>query len=75
MITNRNEAKTKVRDISCDLKCKSNSTTCNSDQKWNDDIPRKYKIDYSWNPSTRICENVKYLKTIGNDLKILHQHI
>ena len=29
MITKINEAKTLVKHISCDCKCKSNSTTCN----------------------------------------------
>ena len=24
-----------TKDISCDCKCKLNSTTCNSNQKWN----------------------------------------
>ena len=33
MITNRNEAKTLVKHISCNWKCKFNSTTCNSSQK------------------------------------------
>ena len=30
MITNKNEAKTINKHISCDCKCKFNSTTCNS---------------------------------------------
>ena len=34
MITNRNEAKTMVKHISCDCKCNFNNTTCNSNQKW-----------------------------------------
>ena len=33
MITNK--AKTMVKHIPCDCKCKVNSTTCNSNQKWN----------------------------------------
>ena len=33
MITNKNEAKTMTKQISCDCKCKFNSTTCHSDQK------------------------------------------
>ena len=33
MITKINEAKTLVKHISCDCKCKFNSTTCNSNQK------------------------------------------
>ena len=35
MITNKNEAKAMTEHISCDFKCKSNSTICNSNQKWN----------------------------------------
>ena len=35
MITNKNEAKTMAKHISCDCKCKFNSTACNSNQKWN----------------------------------------
>ena len=37
MITNKNEAKTIPKRISCDCKCKFNSTTCNSNQKWNNE--------------------------------------
>ena len=33
IITNINEAKTMTKHISCDCKCKFNSTTCNSNQK------------------------------------------
>ena len=32
MITNKNESKATTEDISCDCKCKFNSTTCNSNQ-------------------------------------------
>ena len=35
MITNKNEAKTMTEHISFDCECKCNSTTCNSNQKWN----------------------------------------
>ena len=35
MSTNKNEAKTMARHISCDCKSKFNSTACNSNQKWN----------------------------------------
>ena len=37
MITRINEVKTLVNHISCDCKCKFNSTTCNSKKKkkWN----------------------------------------
>ena len=37
MITNRNEGKTSVKHISCDCKCKFNSTTFNSNQNWNNE--------------------------------------
>ena len=70
MITNRNEAKT-VKQISCDCKCKFNRTTCNSNQIPNNETSkcecknyRTCKKDYSWNPSTCIRENGKYLKSI-----------
>ena len=33
MLTNKNEAKTMTKHISCDCKCKLNSTACNSNQK------------------------------------------
>ena len=58
---------------SCDCKCKLNSTTCNSDQKWNSKtyqceckLYHKCKNDFSWNFSTCICENSKYLKSIAD---------
>ena len=35
MMTNKNEAKVMTEHISCDCKCKFNSTTCSSNQKWN----------------------------------------
>ena len=70
MIVNKNEAKTMTKHISCDCKCKFSSTTCNSNQKWNNKKCqreckncRTCKKDYSWNPSTCICENSKYLKS------------
>ena len=54
MIAKINEAKTLVKYISCDCKCKFDSTTYNSNQKWNDTICqcdcKKYcmcKKDYS----------------------------
>ena len=56
MITRRDKAKILVKHISFDSKCKFNSSTCNSDQKWNNDKCqrecKKYracKKDYSWN--------------------------
>ena len=35
MIANGSETKTVTKLISCDCKCKLNSTKCNSNQKWN----------------------------------------
>ena len=35
MITNKSKVKTMAKHISCDCKCKFNSRTCNSNQKWN----------------------------------------
>ena len=73
MLTNKNEAKTMTKHISCDCKCKFNSTTCNSNQKWNNKTCQcecknyhKCKKDYNWDPSTCICENSKYLKSIAD---------
>ena len=70
LIKNKNEAKTLVKHISCDFKCKFNSTTCNSNQKWNNETCQcecknyhKCKKDYSWNHGTCNCENDKYLKS------------
>ena len=72
MITRIYEAETLIKHISCDYKCKINSTTCNSNQKWNNDKCqygcKKYltcKKVYSWNPSTIcFCEDCGYLKSI-----------
>ena len=73
MITNKDEAKAMTEHISRDFKGKFNSTTCSSDQKWNNNICqcefknyRKCKENYSWNPSTCICENSKYLKSVAD---------
>ena len=59
--------------ISCDCKCKFNSTICNSNQKWNNKTCQRECKDYhkcqkddSWNPSTCICENSKYLKSVAD---------
>ena len=35
MTTDKNEVKPVKKYISCDCKCKFNSATCNSNQKWN----------------------------------------
>ena len=42
MITRVNEIKILLKCISCDCKCKFNSSTCKSNQKWNKD---KYKCE------------------------------
>ena len=47
-------------------KCKLRSTTWNC---------TTYKKDYSWNPSTCICENDKYLKRFVDDSKIVCDEI
>ena len=49
MITNKNEAKTMTKYILCDFKCKFNSATCNSNEKWNNE--------------TCQCEALKYYLT------------
>ena len=56
-----------------DCKCKFSSATCNSAQKCNNETCqceyknfRTHKKDYSWNPSTCICEKSKYLKNIAD---------
>ena len=64
MIINKNEAKPMTKHISCDCKCKFNGTTCNSNQKWNNQTCKCKNYcecikDYSWNRSTCICENSK----------------
>ena len=64
-----------VDHILSDFKCKFNSTTCNSNQKWNNDKCqcecKRYhpsKKDYGWNPSKCICE---YCPSIGDDSVIV----
>ena len=46
MITNKNEAKTMTKHVSCDFKSKFNSTKCNSNQKWNDKICQCERKNY-----------------------------
>ena len=69
MITNKNEAKTITKHISCNCKCKFNNKTCNSNQKWDNKTCQferknyhKCKKDYNWNHPS-ICENSKYIKS------------
>ena len=64
MITNKDEVKAMTEHISCDCRCKFNSTTCNSKQKWNNETCEcecknylKCEKDYSLNSNTCIYEN------------------
>ena len=62
MIARINEAKILVNHISCDCKCKFDSTTFNLNQKWNKMSKNVKTIrceekDYSWNSNACICEN------------------
>ena len=73
MIKDKNETKTITIHVSCDCKCKFNSTTCNSNQIWNDKTCQcecknygRCKKDYSWNFGKGFCENSKYLKSIAD---------
>ena len=61
VITKIYEPKTLIKQISCDGKCKLNSVTRISNQKWNNDTDtcerkkyRKRKKDFNSNPSTYI---------------------
>ena len=72
VITNKNIAKATTEHISCDSKYKFNSTVYKSNQTWNNKTCqcecknyRTCKEDCSWNRSTYICENSKYLKSIS----------
>ena len=82
MTTRINEAKTSVKHIPCDCKYKFDSTTYNSNQKSNSDKCQcecknrhTHKKDYSWNPSTCICENGKCLKSVNDTSVIVHDEI
>ena len=71
MITNKDEVKAITKHISCDCKCKFNSTTCNSKPKWKNktfqceckNFPKCEKY-YRLDPSTCISENSKCLKML-----------
>ena len=61
------------KNIFYNCKCKYNSTTCNSNQKWNIKTCQcerenysTCKKGYSQNSSTSICEISKYLKSIAD---------
>ena len=71
MIANKNEFKAMIEHISCGCKCKFNSTTFNSKQKWNNktwqcECKNYRKSKNMWNPCPCICENSKYLKSIAD---------
>ena len=73
MITSKAEANAMAEHILCNWKCKFNSKIWNSKQKQNNKTYqctcknyRMCKDNYSWNPSTCICENSKYLKHIAD---------
>ena len=73
MITNKDEAKAMTEHTSCDFKCKFNSEIYNSNQKSNNETCQsecknyhRCEKDYSWNSSTCICENNKYLKSVAD---------
>ena len=44
VITNKDEAKTTAEHISCNCKCKLNSTLCNSNQEWNNISLNKWLV-------------------------------
>ena len=73
LVTIKTKAKAMAEHISYDSKRKFNSTTCNSNQEWNNKTCQCECINYhncekenSWNPRACICENCKYLKSIAN---------
>ena len=73
LITNKDEAHAMKKRISCDCKCKFNSTACNSKQKRNNKTCQcewknfhKCEKDYSQNDSTCICENSEYLESVAD---------
>ena len=78
MITYKDKAKEMAEHISCDCKFmfsnnskqKCNNKTCQCKCK----NYRKCKKDYRWNPSTYVCENSKYLKSIADTSKILTEY-
>ena len=76
MITNKNEAKTMTKRISCDCTCKFNSTKYNSNPNWNNEISQfECQNNCTSNPSTCICENRKYLKSIADTSVIAYDEI
>ena len=82
MITRIHEVKKLVKQIPGNCKFKFNSTTCNSDQKW-DNKSCQYQFKnhrtcmeyYIWNPSRCIRENGKYLKSTADTSVIVCQQM
>ena len=73
MISNKIKAKTMTTHLSCNCQCKFNSSTYNSNEKWNHKTCQCkcknyciYEKDYNWSPSIRTCDNSKYLKSIAD---------
>ena len=69
MITNANEVKAMTKHISCDCKCKFNSTICNSSQKWNNIKHVNVNVNIIGSAKkiiVGICGKSKYLKHIAN---------
>ena len=68
-----NKAKNLVKHLLRNCKCHFNTTTCNSNQEWDNEKCKceckKYCMckKHSWNPSTCICEISMYLKSIVHD--------
>ena len=66
MIKNKKEGKIIAKHISCGCKCKFNSTTCNSNQKWNNKTCQcECKNCHMCKKDLLcICENKNYVKGI-----------
>ena len=82
MITGINVSKTFTKNISWKCECKCDSRKCNSNHKSNNETCqcecKNYqtcKEGYSWNPSTCICVNSKYLGSIIDNSGIRYDEI
>ena len=74
IIRKEKEAKAMTEHISCDCKCKFNSTICNSNQKWNNKTCqcecKNYctcKKDYKWNSKESILKSIADTSVIQCD--------
>ena len=79
MITGTIDAKTLVKHVTYDCKCKFENTACNSNQNGimkSANVSAKsygmHKNNFNWNPSICICENGRYLKHIADTLVIVN---